>query len=216
MAATVRMMQVKMATHPTSRISGKSRLRLACIEFDVPNRICSTHQRKPEMHRTNSACLAGVLSTLMLLAGATASAQSGQPVATPAMAQDAHALPLSGEAGDPTKVGRTIDVSINVAMRFTPDLIVVKAGETVRLSVKNGGPVAHEVVIGTMDELKAHGKMMRSMPTMDHGDDSSMMKLAKGQTDSKVWRFDKPGVVYFACMIPGHLENGMIGKIQIE
>lgn len=168
------------------------------------------------MNQTTSTCLAGVLSTLMFISAGAANAQASHAAVTTAKAEGAHAASLSGEAGDPGKVSRTINLSISVGMRFTPDHIVVKAGETVRIAVKNAGPVTHEVVIGTMEELKEHGKSMRRMPSMDHGEDSSMMKVAAGQSDSKVWRFDKPGVVHFACMIPGHMESGMVGKFQIE
>lgn len=34
-------------------------------------------------------------------------------------------------------------------MRFTPDRIQVKQGETVRLSIRNEGQVMHEFVLGT-------------------------------------------------------------------
>jgi uncharacterized cupredoxin-like copper-binding protein len=30
-----------------------------------------------------------------------------------------------------------------------------------------------------------------------------------------VWQFTKAGEFYYACLIPGHIEAGMIGKIKV-
>lgn len=120
-----------------------------------------------------------------------------------------------GQPGDPAKVSRTIDVTMDDTMRFNPDRIAVKSGETVRFFVKNAGKVQHEMVIGSMDELKEHAEMMRSMPNMQHSD-PSMLRLNPGQRGGIVWKFDKPGTVDFACLVPGHMEAGMTGKIAAE
>lgn len=117
-----------------------------------------------------------------------------------------------GQPGDPAQVSRTIDVTMADTLRFNPDRITVKAGETVRFFVKNTGQMPHEMVIGSMDELKEHAKTMRSMPAMRHGN-PGMLQLNPGQRGGLVWRFDKPGTVDFACLVPGHLEGGMAGKI---
>jgi uncharacterized cupredoxin-like copper-binding protein len=34
-------------------------------------------------------------------------------------------------------------------------------------------------------------------------------------TDELVWRFSKEGRFVFACLIPGHLEKGMIGTVVV-
>lgn len=100
-------------------------------------------------------------------------------------------------------------------MRFTPSQISVKAGETVRFFVRNNGKVAHEMVIGTMGELKEHAEMMRKMPDMKHAE-PNMVNLAAGKHGGIVWQFDQAGTVDFACLIPGHLEAGTTGAIQVE
>lgn len=100
-------------------------------------------------------------------------------------------------------------------MRFNPDRIDVKAGETVRFFVKNAGKAPHEMVLGSMDELKEHAAMMRSMPTMQHTD-PGMLRLNPGQRGGIVWQFDKPGTLNFACLMPGHMEAGMVGKIEAQ
>src|SRR5699024_1758579 len=69
-----------------------------------------------------------------------------------------------GEPGDVNKVDRTIEVTMDDHMRFTPDQISVKPGETIRFNVKNTGKLRHEMVIGSMAELKEHAKMMLENP----------------------------------------------------
>ena len=120
-----------------------------------------------------------------------------------------------GQAGDPAKVSRTIEVTMDDSMRFTPDKISVKAGETIRFFVKNAGKIPHEMVIGTLDELKEHAEMMRKMSGMQHAE-PNMIALKPGQRGGIVWQFDKAGTVDFACLVPGHMEAGMAGKVMVE
>lgn len=130
------------------------------------------------------------------------------------MHQGAHSS-AAGKSGDPAKVNRTIEVIMDDAMRFAPNQISVKAGETIRFFVKNAGKLPHEMVIGTMSELKAHAEMMRKMPGMQHAEPNTI-NLAAGQRGGIIWQFDKAGIVDFACLIPGHMEAGMMGKVRVE
>jgi len=120
----------------------------------------------------------------------------------------------AGRPGDPAKVSRTIEVIMEDSMRFTPSTIEVKQGETIRFFVKNAGKVPHEMVLGMMDELKAHAAQMRSMPAMKHTE-PNMITLNPGQRGGIVWQFDTAGTVDFACLIPGHMEAGMVGKVHV-
>ena len=47
---------------------------------------------------------------------------------------------------------------------------------------------------------------------MEH-DELYMVHVALGKTGELVWTFDKPGQIGFACLIPGHFEAGMTGKV---
>lgn len=122
---------------------------------------------------------------------------------------------MAGKPGDPAKVSRTIEITMDDSMRFTPSRISVNTGETVRFFIKSAGKVPHEMVIGTMDELKEHAEMMRKMPGMQHAE-PNMITLGPGQRGGIVWQFDKAGAVNFACLVPGHMEAGMVGKIEVE
>jgi uncharacterized cupredoxin-like copper-binding protein len=57
--------------------------------------------------------------------------------------------------------------------------------------------------------------MMRKMPGMEHAE-PNMITLNASQRGGIVWQFDKPGTVDFACLMPGHMEAGMVGKVMVE
>lgn len=119
-----------------------------------------------------------------------------------------------GREGDPKKATRTIKVDMSDKMRFDPASITVKRGETVRFRVTNSGKTMHEMVLGTMDELKQHAEMMRKHPGMEH-DEPYMAHVAPGKSERIVWTFTKPGEFYYGCLIPGHFEAGMMGKVAV-
>lgn len=127
------------------------------------------------------------------------------------ISQEEHAF---GKQGDPQKAMRTIVIDMSDTMRFDPADITVKEGETVRFVVTNKGKMMHEMVIGTMDELKAHGELMKKHPGMEH-DEPYMAHVSPGKKEEMVWQFTKAGEFYYACLLPGHFEAGMIGKIKV-
>ncbi|MBL0726498.1 plastocyanin/azurin family copper-binding protein [Piscinibacter sp. HJYY11] len=120
-----------------------------------------------------------------------------------------------GRQGDPAKATRTIRVDMADTMRFTPAHIRVKRGETVRLVATNKGQVLHEMVLGTPDELKKHAEMMKKHPGMEH-DEAHMAHVKPGQRGEIVWQFTQAGEFQFACLIPGHFEAGMVGKVTVK
>lgn len=131
-----------------------------------------------------------------------------------AMHKDARGS-MAGMSGDPAKVTRTILVEMNDTMRFTPDEVSVKAGETVRFFIVNRGKVPHEMVIGMADEIEEHAAMMKKMPGMSHAE-ANQITLAPGQRGSIVWQFANAGKVSFACLVPGHKEAGMVGTVVVN
>jgi len=124
-----------------------------------------------------------------------------------------HAAAL-GKPGDPRKVTRNVNVEMNDAMRFRPDSIRVKRGETIRFIVRNTGKVKHEMVLGTIKELKEHAEMMRKFPEMEHAD-PNQVSVEPGMTGELIWQFTRAGTFDFACLVPGHFEAGMVGKVRV-
>jgi uncharacterized cupredoxin-like copper-binding protein len=120
-----------------------------------------------------------------------------------------------GREGDPQKASRTVNVDMSDKMRFSPETITVKQGETIKFVVKNSGKIMHEFVLGTMKELKEHADMMKKHPGMEH-DEPYMAHVAPGKTETITWQFTKPGTFNFGCLIAGHFEAGMIGKLTVN
>lgn len=119
-----------------------------------------------------------------------------------------------GIAAQPAAVKRTIDITMDDRMRFTPSAIEVKEGERVRLRIRNVGQIQHELVLGTHDELMAHAQMMKRFPGMEH-DEPYMAHVAPGRSADMNWTFNRTGKFEFACLLPGHYEAGMRGDIEV-
>lgn len=119
-----------------------------------------------------------------------------------------------GIAGDAGAARRTIEVGMSDDMRFTPATITVRRGETVRFVLRNHGRQRHEFVLGTRRELEAHAALMLKFPDMEH-DEPYMAHVAPGQTGRIVWNFNRAGVFDFACLIAGHYQAGMVGKVTV-
>ena len=119
-----------------------------------------------------------------------------------------------GIAGDARAVKRTITLRMTDNMRFVPDRIDVNEGDTIRLVMKNDGKLMHELVIGTRKELDEHAALMVKFPGMEH-DEPYMAHVAPGKTGEIIWRFNRAGHFDFACLIAGHYQAGMVGKITV-
>ena len=120
-----------------------------------------------------------------------------------------------GREGDPKKVSRTINVDMSDKMRFDPAELTIKRGETVRFRVKNSGQVLHEMVLGTLQDLKTHAELMRKHPGMEH-DEPYMAHVAPGKAETMIWQFTKAGEFHYGCLVPGHFEAGMVGKVVVK
>ncbi len=170
----------------------------------------------------SAAAVFAALPVLALAAGEHQGGHAAKPGAASAdghhgmagMKHDSHASP-AGQDGDPAKVTRTISVEMNDSMRFTPEKISVKEGETVRFFIVNKGKLPHEMVIGMADEINEHAEMMKKMPGMVHKE-ANQITLELGKRGGIVWQFAKAGDVSFACLVPGHKEAGMVGTITVN
>jgi uncharacterized cupredoxin-like copper-binding protein len=118
-----------------------------------------------------------------------------------------------GIAGDARRA-RTVEIRMGDDMRFSPDRIEIREGETLRFVVRNNGKVLHEMVIGTEQELAGHAALMRKFPGMEH-DEPFMAHVGAGRQGGIVWNFNRPGTFQFACLIPGHFEAGMKGTLIV-
>ena len=159
-----------------------------------------------------------LIKTLLL---AAALATSGLALAHTDKPHDKKAGPVKKEqkdwgiAGNAKAGMRTVEFRMTDNMRFTPDKVEVKQGETVKLIIKNSGAVMHEFVLGTKKELEEHAALMLKFPNMEH-DEPYMAHVPAGKTAEIIWTFNRPGNFDFACLIAGHYQAGMVGKITVS
>ncbi len=119
-----------------------------------------------------------------------------------------------GRPGSNVRTNRVITIETSDRMRFTPSMITVKRDETVRFVIRNRGRLFHELVLGTMNDLREHAEMMKKHPEMEH-DEPNAAHVAPGKTQDLVWQFTQSGEFHFGCLIPGHFDAGMTGKIIV-
>ncbi|BDI05347.1 cupredoxin domain-containing protein [Sphaerotilus microaerophilus] len=119
-----------------------------------------------------------------------------------------------GIAGDALAVNRTIRVRMLDTMRFEPDRIRVRLGETIRFVHRNVGKVMHEFVIGTRKDNDEHAELMLKFPDMEH-DEPYMAHVPPGRGAQIIWTFNRPGRFEYACLIAGHYQAGMVGTIHV-
>ena len=153
-----------------------------------------------------AACLLGALSTFAYAHDKADHAKKAGPAKKEQKAW--------GIAGDARQVTRTIEISMSDNMRFTPDKVAVKQGDTIKFVVRNDGKVLHEYVIGTRKDLDEHAALMVKFPTMEH-DEPYMAHVQPGKTGEIIWHFNRAGDFDFACLIAGHYQAGMVGKITV-
>jgi len=130
-----------------------------------------------------------------------------------ASSHNGHASAL-GKPGDPKTVGRTVEITMSDAMRFAPASVSVKKNETVRFILKNEGKLKHEMVLGTIKELKEHAALMLRFPEMQHAD-PNQASVEAGMTGELIWQFTKAGTFDFACLQAGHFDAGMKGQVMV-
>lgn len=147
-----------------------------------------------------------------LLLGTVVSASAG-----PGDAGHRHDGFAFGEPGNPKLKARVIEVvarETDGRMVFEPARIEVRQGERIRFRIRNAGELAHEFMLGTIEENRKHAELMQKFPEMEH-DDPNGKSVKPGETAELVWKFSKAGTFEFACLKPGHYEAGMQGPLVV-
>lgn len=103
-----------------------------------------------------------------------------------------------------TTAPRVVRIVANDALRFYPDVVTVRQGETITFEVTTMGRATHEFMVGPAADVATHSK---GTPEID---DIAMMA-----TKSLSYTFTGRGPFGFACHEPGHYEAGMAGTIVV-
>jgi uncharacterized cupredoxin-like copper-binding protein len=165
------------------------------------------------MPKPNPRIAAGFLLTL---AGALLATDIATPIS--ASAHEDHGTFSAGEPGDPNKPARIVKVQMfegGGKMGFEPARIEIRRGEQVRFLLQNDGEEDHEFVLATTKENRKHAEVMKKNPDMEHDDPNAKRVLPHGNSEL-VWKFTRRGEFEFACLIPGHYDKGMFGKVIVK
>ena len=136
------------------------------------------------------------------------------PFAQASGAHGAHGAPI-GRPAPAAKATRTIELAMDDRMRFSLPEIRVQRGETVRFVLRNDGRLKHEMVLGTDKEIREHAQLMAKFPNMEH-DDPNSASVAPGNQGELTWTFTRAGTFTYACLLPGHFEAGMHGRLVVR
>jgi uncharacterized cupredoxin-like copper-binding protein len=118
-----------------------------------------------------------------------------------------------GAAADPNSPGfvagtaatpRIVPIIASDALRFYPDLVTVKQGETITFEVTTMGMRAHEFMVGPAADVAA-----------DAAGTPEVADIAMMATTSMTYTFSGSGPFAFACHEPGHYEAGMRGVVVV-
>jgi uncharacterized cupredoxin-like copper-binding protein len=159
-----------------------------------------------------------IIAAALVLASATAILATNIATAVSASAHEDHGTFSAGEPGDPNKPARVIRIRMfegGGKMGYEPARIEVHRGEQVRFLLQNDGEEDHEFVLATVTENRKHGELMKKFPEMEHDDPNAKRVVPHGNGEL-VWKFSKRGEFEFACLIPGHHEKGMFGKVVVK
>jgi uncharacterized cupredoxin-like copper-binding protein len=100
-------------------------------------------------------------------------------------------------------------------MLFDPPAIEVRPGEQIRFVLFNEGSEYHEFVLATHAENRKHAEFMKKFPKMEHNDPNAK-RLSALSSGELLWKFTRRGEFEYACLIPGHFQAGMHGKITVK
>lgn len=100
---------------------------------------------------------------------------------------------------------RAVRIVAGPDLRFYPDVIQVKAGETIAFEVTTMGLTTHEFMVGPASDVVADAEGTPEVA------DIGMM-----QTETVAYTFSGSGPFAFACHAPGHFEAGMKGTVEIS
>lgn len=124
----------------------------------------------------------------------------------------------AGEPGNPKQRSRTIQVAmkeVDGKMIYLPARLELRKGEQIKFVLRNSGEVDHEFVLATTEENLKHAQEMQDNPDMAH-EEPNARRLAPAKSAGLLWRFTKSGEFEYGCLLPGHREAGMIGKIIVK
>lgn len=100
---------------------------------------------------------------------------------------------------------RVVRILATPQLRFVPDVVAVRAGETITFEVTTMGPTVHEFMVGLAADVAA-----------DKPGTPEIADIAMMQTKSLTFTITGSGPFAFACHAAGHYEAGMTGTVVVQ
>jgi uncharacterized cupredoxin-like copper-binding protein len=107
-----------------------------------------------------------------------------------------------------------VSTNVNITMtdfQFSPNSFTVPAGKEISLKAENSGAVVHSFVI--MNEGKSAGTEFNDEDTPNVYWQIEIQP--GGSTDTTFTAPSQPGEYEIVCHVPGHLQAGMVGKLNV-
>jgi uncharacterized cupredoxin-like copper-binding protein len=118
------------------------------------------------------------------------------------------ALVLSACA--PSKPSNKINVDMT-DFAFTPNQYTVPAGQVITLHVQHDGTVEHDFIIMKYDTSVGEHFNEEDQPNIYW-----QIKVQPGESETITFTApDQPGTYQIVCGMPGHVEAGMVGKLEV-
>jgi uncharacterized cupredoxin-like copper-binding protein len=95
--------------------------------------------------------------------------------------------------------------------RFRPAHVFVRPHTTLTFHVVNHDPIGHELIVGDEAVHVRHETGTESA----HGAVPGEVSVPPGESTTTTYEFHAPGVVLYACHLPGHFAYGMSGAVMV-
>jgi uncharacterized cupredoxin-like copper-binding protein len=95
--------------------------------------------------------------------------------------------------------------------KFESAPITVRAGEPVRITLRNDDPIEHEWIVGTEEVHARH----RTGTEPYHDAVPSEVTVPALESRETLLTFHEPGVYAYICHLPGHEDYGMTGTLRV-
>ena len=105
---------------------------------------------------------------------------------------------------------RTATIPIRYS-HYTNELVTVRVGEPITITIENDDPIEHEWIVGGPDVHAAH----RIGTEAFHEGRANEVTVPAFSTRATTIEFDQPGDYAFTCHLPGHEAYGMTGTLRV-
>lgn len=203
----------------------------ACAPASVPSNAPTTAATAAATQTAPAS--APTLGTTPTTAATTAATSAATPAATSAATTAATTAATAAATSAATAAAtsmagpapaQTITL-VGTEFKFDPNQLTVKAGQRVRIVFQNKGTVDHELEV---EDLKADNVVLdlsqagnipadQKSEVMDDAADGKVHPYAAaGGTATIDFTPTEAGTFDFACNLPGHKEQGMVGTMVVQ